>query len=95
MVVVPFSEHEQKDKPSLQAFVDSIYINVVTVLENGKSMYNDGEFPVYIYNRSTGTYKLIQSKELIQFKDVQTIVLNTPKMLLKLLILGCELKPQD
>ncbi|HEY4539187.1 MAG TPA: hypothetical protein VIG94_04135 [Faecalibacter sp.] len=34
-------------------------------------MYKDGEFPVYIYNRSTGTYKLIQSKELIQYKDVQ------------------------
>ena len=66
--VVKFSDEERKIKPSLQDFVESIYTNAVAVLEDGKSMYKQGEFPVYVFNRKTNSFKLIESKDLNQYK---------------------------
>ncbi|MBF0596667.1 hypothetical protein [Faecalibacter rhinopitheci] len=66
--VIKFTDEERKNKPSLQEFVETIYTNSVAVLEDGKSMYKEGEFPVYIFNRKSKSFKLIETKELNQYK---------------------------
>lgn len=71
MPVVKFSVDERKQSPSLQEFVESIYTNAVAVLEEGKSMYKYGEFPVYVFNRHTNSFKLIETKDLNQYKTNQ------------------------
>lgn len=70
-VMVKLSVEEQKGKPSLQDFVESIYTNAAAILENGKSTYSSGEFPVYIFNRKTKAFKMIETKELKQYTAEQ------------------------
>lgn len=69
--VVKFTDEERKHKPTLQEFVETIYKNSVAVLEDGKSMYKEGEFLVYVFNRETKSYKLIETKDLNQYKIEQ------------------------
>jgi len=71
MPLVKYLPDERKQSPSLQAFVESIYTNAVAVLEDGKSMYQQGEFPVYVFNRKSNSFSLIESKDLNQYKPDQ------------------------
>lgn len=65
--IIKFSDEERKSKPSLQDFVENIYVNSIAVFEDGKSTYSTGEFPVYVLSRKLNMYRLIETKDLNQY----------------------------
>ena len=67
-VVVGLSDAEKMKIPTLQQLVEKMYNDAVAVLDNSKVVYKEGEYPVYVFNKRTKEYNLMESKDVNQIK---------------------------